>query len=138
VRVNLLARQAAAELLGTAGLVAVAVAVVGSGVAASRLSPSDTGLQLLENDLVTGAGPVALILAFGPISGGHSNRGSPRSRRVLPGRGRHAHRGLGGRRPEGQDVDTVRRIVADLDTRVRTLLGEVALKLTLPPSVLHR
>ena len=79
VRVNPLARQAAAELLGTAGLIAVAVAVAvavdvaGSGVAASRLSPSDTGLQLLENALVTGAGPVALILASGPISGGHFN-----------------------------------------------------------------
>ena len=44
---NPLARQAGAELLGTAGLIAVAVAVdvAGSGVAASRLSPSDTGLQ---------------------------------------------------------------------------------------------
>jgi arsenate reductase len=38
--------------------------------------------------------------------------------------------------PKGQDAQTVRRIVADLDTRVRTLLGEVAPQLTLPPSVL--
>ncbi|HEX2073769.1 MAG TPA: aquaporin [Geodermatophilus sp.] len=70
MRLSLLIRQAAAEFLGSAGLVAV---VIGSGVAASRLSPTDTGLQLLENALVTGAGLVALILAFGPVSGGHFN-----------------------------------------------------------------
>lgn len=66
----LLARQALAEFLGSAGLVAV---VIGSGIAAQRLSPSQTGLELLENALVTGAGLVALILAFGPASGGHFN-----------------------------------------------------------------
>jgi arsenate reductase len=65
-----LARQALAEFLGSAGLVAV---VIGSGIAAQRLSPDDTGLQLLENALATGAGLVALILAFGPVSGGHFN-----------------------------------------------------------------
>ncbi len=70
MRLPLLARQALAEFLGSAGLVAV---VIGSGIAASRLSPGDTGLQLLENALVTGAGLVALILAFGPVSGGHFN-----------------------------------------------------------------
>src|SRR4051812_9516766 len=69
-RLNLLARQALAEFLGSAGLAAV---VIGSGIAAQRLSPSDTGLQLLENALATGAGLVALILAFGPVSGGHFN-----------------------------------------------------------------
>ena len=37
--------------------------------------------------------------------------------------------------PKGQDVETVRRIVADLDARVRTLLGEVAPEVTLPASV---
>lgn len=47
--------------------------VIGSGIAAQRLSPHDVGLQLLENALVTGAGLVALILAFGPASGGHFN-----------------------------------------------------------------
>ena len=66
----LLARQALAEFLGSAGLVAV---VIGSGIAAKRLSPDDTGLELLENALVTGAGLVALILAFGPASGAHFN-----------------------------------------------------------------
>ena len=68
--VPLLARQALAEFLGSAGLVAV---VIGSGIAAQRLSPNDTGLELLENALVTGAGLAALILAFGPVSGGHFN-----------------------------------------------------------------
>jgi glycerol uptake facilitator-like aquaporin len=70
VRVDRLARQALAEFLGSAGLVTV---VIGSGIAAQRLSPSDTGLELLENALITGVGLVALILAFGPVSGGHFN-----------------------------------------------------------------
>jgi glycerol uptake facilitator-like aquaporin len=65
-----LARQAFAELVGSAGLVTV---VIGSGIAASRLSPHDAGLELLENALVTGAGLAALILAFGPASGAHLN-----------------------------------------------------------------
>jgi len=58
-------RKAFAELLGSALL---AAAVVGSGIAASRLSPHDVGLQLLENSLITGAVLVALILALGPVS----------------------------------------------------------------------
>ncbi len=60
-----LGRKVAAELVGTAFLV---MAVVGSGIAASRLSPDDDGLQLLENSLVTGAALVALILALQPVS----------------------------------------------------------------------
>ncbi len=60
-----LARKAVAELIGTAFLLA---AVIGSGIAASRLSPDDVGLQLLENSLVTGAVLVALILALQPVS----------------------------------------------------------------------
>ena len=60
-----LVRRATAELVGTAFLVA---AVVGSGIAAQRLSPGDTGLQLLENSLATGAALVALILALQPVS----------------------------------------------------------------------
>ena len=60
-----LVRRAVAELVGTAFLV---MAVVGSGIAATRLSPDDVGLQLLENSLVTGAALVALILAFQPVS----------------------------------------------------------------------
>jgi len=60
-----LVRRAAAELLGTAFLV---TAVIGSGIAAARLSPTDVGLQLLENSLVTGAALAALILALQPVS----------------------------------------------------------------------
>ena len=60
-----LARKALAELLGTGLLV---TAVVGSGIAATRLSPGQAGLQLLENALVTGAALIALILALGPVS----------------------------------------------------------------------
>jgi len=39
--------------------------------------------------------------------------------------------------PKGQDSGTVRRIVADLDTRVRGLLAELTPQRTLPPSVLQ-
>ncbi len=60
-----LGRRAGSELVGTAFLV---MAVVGSGIAAVRLSPDDVGLQLLENSLVTGAALVALILALQPVS----------------------------------------------------------------------
>jgi glycerol uptake facilitator-like aquaporin len=60
-----LLRKATAELVGTAFLVA---AVVGSGIAAQRLSPDDVGLQLLENSIATGAVLVALILALQPVS----------------------------------------------------------------------
>jgi glycerol uptake facilitator-like aquaporin len=60
-----LARRALAELLGTAFLVA---AVVGSGIAAQRLSPDDVGLQLLQNSVATGAALVALVLALQPVS----------------------------------------------------------------------
>ncbi|MDQ1682430.1 MAG: hypothetical protein QOH99_971, partial [Frankiaceae bacterium] len=60
-----LARKAFAEFLGTALLLAT---VIGSGIAAQRLSPNDVGLQLLENAIVTGAGLIALILALGPVS----------------------------------------------------------------------
>ncbi len=65
-----LARRAAAEFTGTALLVTV---VVGSGIAAARLSPDDVGLQLLENALATALGLGALILMFGPVSGAHFN-----------------------------------------------------------------
>ncbi len=62
-----LVRQATAELVGTAFLVA---SVIGSGIAAQRLFPGDVGLQLLENSLITGAALVALILALQPVSAG--------------------------------------------------------------------
>jgi arsenate reductase len=65
-----LGRRALAELVGTAFLVA---AIVGSGIAAARLSPGDTGFQLLVNAAATGSALVALILALGPVSGAHFN-----------------------------------------------------------------
>jgi glycerol uptake facilitator-like aquaporin len=63
-------RPVLAELMGTALLVTV---VVGSGIAAAKLSPSDSGLQLLENSTATVFGLAVLILVFGPVSGGHLN-----------------------------------------------------------------
>lgn len=63
-------RRAFAEFLGTALLVA---AVVGSGIAAQRLSPGNTGLQLLENAAATAGALIAIILALGPVSGAHLN-----------------------------------------------------------------
>jgi glycerol uptake facilitator-like aquaporin len=63
-------RRLFAELLGSAFLAAV---VIGSGIAAQRLSPGDTGLELLENAAATAAGLFAVILMFGPVSGGHFN-----------------------------------------------------------------
>jgi glycerol uptake facilitator-like aquaporin len=66
----LLARRAIAEFIGTALLLA---AIVGSGIAASRLSPGAPGLQLLENAAATAATLVAIILAIGPVSGAHIN-----------------------------------------------------------------
>jgi arsenate reductase len=65
-----LPRRALAEFLGTAFLL---IAVIGSGIAAQNLSPSDTGLQLFENAAATAAALVAIILAFGPVSGAHLN-----------------------------------------------------------------
>ena len=60
-----LGRRALAEFVGTAFLV---TAVIGSGIAAVRLSPDDVGLELLENSVITGAALVALILALQPVS----------------------------------------------------------------------
>ncbi len=66
-----LTRKAAAEAVGTALLLAT---VVGSGIMGERLSGGNVAIALLANTLATGAGLVALILTFGPISGGHSPR----------------------------------------------------------------
>ncbi|MHA6669980.1 aquaporin [Homoserinimonas sp. A447] len=63
-------RRVVAEFLGSALLAAV---VVGSGIAAERLSPSDVGLQLLENALATALALPVLILLFIHISGAHFN-----------------------------------------------------------------
>lgn len=63
-------RAAAAEFFGTAFLL---LAVVGSGIMAQRLCGGNVGLALLANALATGGALIALILAFGPVSGGHFN-----------------------------------------------------------------
>lgn len=65
-----LPRKVIAEFLGS---VLLAALVIGSGIAAQRLSPDDVGLQLLENAAATSAGLYAIILMFGPVSGGHFN-----------------------------------------------------------------
>ena len=70
VRDTVLWRRLLAEFLGSAFLAAI---VIGSGIAAQNLSPGDVGLQLFENAAATAAGLFAIILMFGPISGGHFN-----------------------------------------------------------------
>lgn len=63
-------RRAVSEGLGTAFLLA---AVVGSGIMGETLAGGNVALALLANTVATGAALVALILAFGPISGAHLN-----------------------------------------------------------------
>jgi glycerol uptake facilitator-like aquaporin len=65
-----LLRRLVAEGLGTGLLL---IAVVGSGIMASRLSPDDVGLELLENAAATAAALIGLILIFGAVSGAHFN-----------------------------------------------------------------
>ncbi|HKX16942.1 MAG TPA: aquaporin [bacterium] len=65
-----MSQRAFAEFVGTTWLLA---AIVGSGIAASRFSPEDVGLQLLENAIATAAALVPIILAVGPVSGAHLN-----------------------------------------------------------------
>jgi glycerol uptake facilitator-like aquaporin len=64
------ARKFVAEALGTAMLLA---AVVGSGIMGERLSGGNIAIALLANAIATGAALVAIILAFGAISGAHLN-----------------------------------------------------------------
>jgi len=65
-----LSRALVAEALGTALLLAV---VVGSGIMGERLAGGNVAIALLANTVATGAGLVALILTFGPVSGAHFN-----------------------------------------------------------------
>ncbi|CAL9447617.1 Aquaporin Z [Actinosynnema sp. ALI-1.44] len=65
-----LSHRLLAEYLGSLLLAAL---VIGSGIAAQTLSPNDVGLQLLENAAATAVGLYAIILVFGPVSGGHFN-----------------------------------------------------------------
>ncbi|WP_406835609.1 aquaporin [Streptomyces sp. AHU1] len=67
-RTPLIAR-AAAELVGTAALVAI---VVGSGIQATGLT-DDVALQLLANSTATVFGLGVLIALLGPVSGAHFN-----------------------------------------------------------------
>uniref|UniRef100_A0AAU2K454 Aquaporin family protein n=1 Tax=Streptomyces sp. NBC_00049 TaxID=2903617 RepID=A0AAU2K454_9ACTN len=64
-----LVARAAAELIGTAALVAI---VIGSGIQATELT-GDVGLQLLANCLATVFGLGVLITLLGPVSGAHFN-----------------------------------------------------------------
>ena len=105
----LLWRRLTAEFLGSAFLAAM---VIGSGIAAQRLSPGQTGLELLENAAATAAGLFAIILMFGPVSGGHFNPvvsfvdaafGGLSWRDAaayLPGAGGRVHRRGGGGEPD--------------------------------------
>ena len=63
-------RRLLAELLGSAFLAAI---VIGSGIAAQKLSPGNVGLELFENAAATAVGLFAIILMFGPVSGAHFN-----------------------------------------------------------------
>ncbi len=65
-----LRRRLVAEAIGSALLI---IAVIGSGIMASRLSPDDVGLQLLENAAATAGALIGLILMFGAVSGAHFN-----------------------------------------------------------------
>jgi glycerol uptake facilitator-like aquaporin len=65
-----LSRRLVAEAVGTSLLLAT---VVGSGIMAERLAGGNVAIALLANTIATGAALVALILAFGPISGAHFN-----------------------------------------------------------------
>jgi glycerol uptake facilitator-like aquaporin len=67
---NSAARPIVAEGIGTALLLA---AVVGSGIMGDRLASGNVAVALLANTIATGAALVALILTFGPVSGGHFN-----------------------------------------------------------------
>lgn len=63
-------RRLLAEFLGSMGLVA---AIVGSGIAATRLTPDNFGLQLLINAIATTFALFVLITVLQPISGAHLN-----------------------------------------------------------------
>ncbi len=96
-----LARRLLAEFAGTGLLV---TAVVGSGIAATRLSPGDAGLRLLENALATAFALGVLILMFGPVSGAHFNPVVSAADWLL---GRRTGSGLTGRDAAGYAVAQV-------------------------------
>jgi glycerol uptake facilitator-like aquaporin len=65
-----LARRVAAEFTGTMLLLA---AIVGSGIMGERLAGGSVAIALLANSIATGGALMALIYAFGPVSGAHLN-----------------------------------------------------------------
>jgi glycerol uptake facilitator-like aquaporin len=69
------------------------VAVIGSGVMAERLAPTNAALALLANSIATGCALVALIVTFGPLSGAHMN---PLVSVAMAMRGDHAWRDVPG------------------------------------------
>jgi glycerol uptake facilitator-like aquaporin len=126
-----LGRRAAAEFIGTGFLIA---AIIGSGIAARRLSPDDVGLQLLENSLVTGAALVALILALQPVSAAFNPVVTLAEVGFGLVRGKHAAVLIGAQFAGGVLGALVANMMFDLDaismsgrdrTGVHLLLGEV-------------
>lgn len=65
-----LGKRLTAEGTGTALLLAT---IIGSGIMGERLAAGNTAIALLANAIATGTALVALILAFGPVSGAHFN-----------------------------------------------------------------
>jgi glycerol uptake facilitator-like aquaporin len=63
-------RRLVAEYVGSGLLAAI---VIGSGIAATTLSPRALGLELLENAVATGTGLFVLIATLAPVSGAHFN-----------------------------------------------------------------
>ena len=121
-----LARRALAEFLGTGLLVA---GVVGSGIAAARLSPGDVGLELLENALATAAVLAAVIVAVGPVSGAHLNPLVTLADRVFGGIGTTEAAAYAGAQFAGGALGAVvanamfSRAAFELSTKARTGAG---------------
>jgi glycerol uptake facilitator-like aquaporin len=124
-------RPVLAEFVGSALLVTV---IVGSGIAASRLSPGDVGMQLLVNSIATAFGLGVLILLLGPVSGAHLNPVVSAADWLL---GRRAGRGISGGRVVRYAVAQVLggvlgailanvmfdRAAVDISTKVRSSMG---------------
>lgn len=75
-----LAKRASVEFVGTAMLLA---AIAGSGIMGERLAAGNVAIALLANSIATGAVLIALILAFGELSGAHINPAVTLSQAVL-------------------------------------------------------
>ena len=124
-----LSRRLVAEALGTGFLI---IAVIGSGIMASRLSPNDVGLQLLENAAATAGALIGLILMLGAVSGAHFNpvvtlvdrlSGTLSTRDSLLLRRRADHRRVPRRDRRQPDVRTARRRMVDQRPALRVRCG---------------